>query len=141
MATLSIELNWDREELFVARDRQGTSIVIGRTTESDQEWRGVKASDLLLISLAACSAHDVVGILQKQRQKITSFRVSADAEQDDDPPWRFRAIHLLYRFSGHKLNELFVKRAIELSQQKYCAVYATLKDAVKITTDHEISAE
>jgi putative redox protein len=141
MAILSVELNWVREEMFVARDRQGTSIVVGRTPESEEEWRGVKASDLLVMSLISCSASDVIGILQKQRQKVTSFRVSADAEQDDDPPWRFRAIHLHYRFSGRKLNENQVKRAIELSQEKYCSVYATLRDAVKITSNHEITEE
>jgi putative redox protein len=141
MAVLSVALDWVREELFVARDRQGTSIVIGKTPESEEEWRGVKASDLLVMSLISCSAHDVVGILQKQRQRLTSFHVAADAEQDDDPPWRFRAIHLRYRLSGHKLSESHVKRAIELSQDKYCSVYATLRDAVKLTTAIEITAE
>jgi putative redox protein len=141
MAILNVELDWVREELFVARDRQGTCIVVGKTPESEEEWRGVKASDLLVMSLVSCSAHDVVGILQKQRQRITSFRVSADAQQDDDPPWRFRAIHLRYRFSGHKLNETFVKRAIDLSQEKYCSVYATLRDAVKLTSNYEITGE
>ena len=119
MAILSVGVEWVREELFVARDRQGTSIVVGKTPESEAEWRGVKASDLMVISLISCSAHDVVGILQKQKQHLTGFSVSADAEQDDDPPWRFRSIHLRYRFSGRKLNENFVKRAIELSQEKY----------------------
>lgn len=134
-------LDWVQEELFVAKDRQGTAIVIGRTPDSEDEWHGMKASDLLVVSLMSCSAHDVVSILAKQRQRLTRFRVSADAEQDDDPPWRFRTIHLRYIFSGHNLNESYVKRAIALSQEKYCSVYATLKDAVKITSDFEIAAK
>lgn len=141
MAVLSVGLEWLKEELFVVRDRQGTSIVVGKTPETEVEWRGVKASDLLVMSLISCSAHDVVSILQKQRQRLTSFHVSADAVQDDDPPWRFRTIHLLYKFRGHKLNETYVKRAIELSQEKYCSVYATLRDAIKITSSFEIAGE
>jgi putative redox protein len=141
MSMLSVDLGWVREELFVVRDRQGTAIVVGRTPASGEEWRGVKASDMLVMSLVSCSAQDVIGIMQKQRQQVSTFRVSADAEQDDDPPWRFRAIHIHYRFSGHKLNENFVKRAIELSQEKYCSVYATLRDGVHITSDYEITGE
>lgn len=141
MGAFSIGVDWVRDELFVAKDRQGTSIVLGKTPEVEDEWRGIKASDLLIVSLVTCSAHDVIGILAKQRQHLTGFRASADAEQDDDPPWRFRAIHIRYRFSGHRLNEAFIIRAIQLSQEKYCSVFATLKEAVKITSDYEIMVE
>jgi putative redox protein len=137
----TVELDWVRDELFVAIDRNGSPLVVGKKPGSEPEWRGVKASDLLLISLITCSAHDVVGILQKQRQQLTGFRVFADGEQDDDPPWRFSAIHIRYRLAGRNLNEGFVKRAIELSREKYCSVYATLREAVKITTEYELTAE
>ncbi len=138
MGNVNVELDWLRDELFVGRDRQGTTLTLGRTPGTDPEWRGMKASDLLLLSLITCSAHDVVSIIQKQKQQVTSLRVSADGEQDNDPPWRFRKIHVCYKLVGHNLNASFIKRAIELSQEKYCSVYATLRDAVEITTDYEI---
>ncbi len=138
MANVNVELDWLHDELFVGRDRQGTALTIGRVPGAEPEWRGVKASDLLLLSLIACSGHDVAAILQKQKQQVTSLRISADGEQDNDPPWRFRKIHVCYKLVGHNLNASLIKRAIELSQEKYCAVYVTLRDAVEITTDYEI---
>ncbi len=141
MAKANVELDWVREELFAARDRAGTAVIMGRTPGATPEWHGLKASDLLLLSLATCSAHDVIAILLKQKQQVSSFRVWAEGEQDDEPPWRFRTIHLRYILRGKSLSDNFVKRAIELSQEKYCSVYATLRDAVQITSDYEITAE
>ncbi len=138
MANVNVELDWLREELFVGRDRQGTTLTIGRTPGMEPEWQGMKASDLLLLSLIGCSAHDVVAILQKQKQAVTHLRITADGEQDNDPPWRFRKIHVCYKLVGHNLNAGFIQRAIELSQEKYCSVYATLREAVEITSDYEI---
>ncbi len=141
MATGSIELDWVRDEMFVGLDSNGRSIVIGKAPGEEPEFKGVKASHLLLMSLAACSAHDVVAILQKQKQRFSSFRVFVEGEQQDTAPWRFMKIHIKYRVAGHNLNEQFIKRDIELSQEKYCSVYATLKDAVEITSEYEIISE
>ncbi len=138
MGTINVELDWVRDELFVGRDRMGTAVVFGRAPGTEPELHGVKASDMLLLSLIACSAHDVAAILQKQRQQVTLLRVSAEGEQDNDPPWRFRKIRVRYKMVGQNLNESFIKRAIELSQEKYCSVYATLRDAVEITSDYDI---
>ena len=138
MSTGTVELDWVREEMFVGIDRYGNPLVVGSTPSQEPQFRGVKASDLLLISLISCSAYDVVVILQKQKQNLTSLRIFADGEQDDDPPYRFRKIHLRYQLVGDNLNEGFVARAIELSEEKYCSVYATLRDVVGITSEYEI---
>jgi putative redox protein len=102
--------------------------------------RGMKPSDLLLLSLIGCASYNVVTILEKQRQKLVSLRIFADAEQDDDPPYRFRKIQWRYQFTGNELNEGFVQRAIELSEQTYCAAHATLRDAVEISSIYEIES-
>jgi putative redox protein len=141
LATTNVELDWVRDELFTARDRSGTALVLGRGNGTSPEIHGLKASDLLLISLIACSAHDVAAIVLKQRQEMTRFQVWAEGEQDDEPPWRFRKIRLRYKLCGRNLNESMLKRAIELAQEKYCSVYATLRDAVEITSDYEITRE
>ncbi len=138
MPSINVELDWIRDELFVGRDRMGTALVFGRAPGTQPELHGVKAADMLLLSLIACSGHDVAAILQKQKQKVTLLRVSAEGEQDNDPPWRFRKIRVRYKMVGQNLNESFIKRAIELSQEKYCSVYATLRDAVEITSDYDI---
>ncbi len=141
MAIGTVELDWLRDEVFVGLDSNGRSVVIGKAPGEEPEFKGVKASHLLLLSLAACSAHDVVAILQKQKQRFTSFRVFVEGEQEDTAPWRFTRIKLKYRVAGHNLNESFIKKDIELSQEKYCSVYATLKSAVEITSEYEIISE
>ena len=141
MAKGSIEVDWVRDEIFVGMDSNGRSVVIGKAPGEEPEFRGVKASHLLLISLAACSAHDVVAIFQKQKQQVKSFRVVVDGEQEETAPWKFTNINICYKLTGRDLNEAFIKRAIELSQEKYCSVYATLRDAVKITSQYEIKSE
>jgi putative redox protein len=94
----------------------------------------MKPSELMLVALASCSAVDVVEILNKKRAGLTSLEISAEAEQEQDPPWTFRKIHLTYRMKGSALTEKDAAQAIELSEGKYCSVAATLKGKAEITT-------
>jgi len=80
----------------------------------------------------------VVEILAKKRQTLTSLEISASAEQDSDPPWTFRKIHLHYKLSGVGLMEKAVAQAIELSEEKYCSVAATLRGVAEISYDYEV---
>ena len=134
MATETVRVDWVNDQLFLLRDRHGFPVVM---TES----QGVSGADLLPLSLIGCSVWDVVAILQKQRQQISGVEVTAESVQDEDPPWRFRSIHIHYRIKGHGVSEGLVRRAIELSETKYCSVYATLRDAVEIASDFEIVNE
>lgn len=128
--------------MFVGRDSNGHTVVAGYWQKSDEagwtEWRGAKASDLLVIALCACSAYDVVDILQKQRVQITGLTVTADAEQAPEPPWPFVRIHLHYAVAGHDLDPNKVARAIKLSEEKYCSVAATIRGVTQITHDFEV---
>jgi uncharacterized OsmC-like protein len=64
--------------------------------------------------------------------------LTAESTQDDDPPWRFRKIHIHYQVTGRGLDAEKVGKAIQLSEENYCSVYATLRDAIGITHDFEI---
>jgi len=127
--------------MFVGRDSNGRVVVAGGWQKPDEagwtEWRGAKASDLLVIALCSCSAYDVVDILQKQRVQLTGLTVTADAEQAPEPPWPFVRIHLHYTASGHDLDPQKVERAIKLSEEKYCSVAATIRGVTKISHDFE----
>ena len=95
----------------------------------------------MLVALGACSSVDVVGILEKRKVTLTHYEVQVSAEQDEDPPWTFRKIHLKYILAGKDLNEKDVQKAIELSEGKYCSVAATLKGKAEITTEYVIEPE
>ena len=100
----------------------------------------MKPSELLLVTLAACTAVDVVEILNKKRLGLEKLEINVEGEQEQEPPWTFRKIHLIYRLKGEKLNEKDVAQAIELSEEKYCSVAATLRGKAEITTSFEIVA-
>jgi putative redox protein len=98
----------------------------------------LKPTDLLLLSLASCTAVDVVTILEKKRQPLSAMEIVAEGTQDDDPPWQFRKVHLIFRLRGSNLTESAARQAIDLAEGKYCSVAASLKPQVAITTDLEI---
>lgn len=136
MKTAHTRLVWCREGLFVGIDTNKHSVVI--STQDEENRVGVKPSDLLLVALASCTAVDVVAILRKKRQPLDALEIFADAEQDPDPPWKFRKIHLTYVVQGKDLTPEAVARAIELSEGRYCSVSASLRPQVEITTSFEI---
>lgn len=82
---------------------------------------------LLLSGLAGCSGIDVVEILEKMRVPFASLEIDAEAEQTDDHPRIFRSIELLYRIQADKAQEDKIRKAIELSLDKYCGVAAMLR--------------
>ena len=131
MATKNVFLNWNPEENFILMDNDDHRVIMKKP-------KGVSASDLLPMALIGCASHDVVEILTKQRQDLQQLKVSAEAVQDDDPPWRFRRIHIHYQAVGKGIDPEKLRKAILLSEERYCSVYATLKDAIEITHDSEV---
>lgn len=130
-------VRWIGDKKFVGTDSTNHSVVLS----TPDDGIGMKPSELLLVALAACTAVDVVDILQKKRETLTRLEIQASGEQDSDPPWAFRKIHLKYILGGKNLQEKSVAQAIELSEEKYCSVSATLRGVAKITTEFEIVAE
>lgn len=131
MVANQVQLTWMPEDNFSLEDSNGYSIRMKKPN-------GVKASDLLPMSLIGCTSHDVVEILKKQRQELHQLHVTAEAVQDEYPPWAFRKIHIRYQAIGKDIDAEKVGKAIEISEKKYCAVYATLKDVVEITHEVEV---
>jgi putative redox protein len=133
----TISLKWIESFLMTAVDSRGSPMVIGSSQEEGVRWNGVKPSDLLLLSAAACSTYDVTMILRKQREPLIGLDVRCTGEQEVEPPYKFVRIHLHYVFYG-ELNPDKVARAIALSEEKYCSVTNTLRAAVEITSDFAI---
>jgi putative redox protein len=130
----TVHAEWLHDQVFMLRDRNDVSIVM---TQPD----GVNGADLLPLSLIGCAAWDVVAILRKQRQDVTGLQVSAESARDDEPPWRFRRIHVHYRLTGRNLDPERVRRAVALTESKYCSIFATLRDAVELSSEFEIVSE
>jgi putative redox protein len=132
MGTATVK--WIDGKQFVGIDSTHHSVVLS----TPEEGIGVKPSELLLIAVAACSAVDVVEILAKKRMCLTHLEITSSGEQDQDPPWTFRKVHLHFKVGGKGVTPQAVAQAIQLSEEKYCSVAATIRATAEITTDFEI---
>jgi putative redox protein len=119
---------------FVGVDSTGHSLLLA----PPDQHAGLKPSDLLLLALGGCTAVDVAGILAKQRQPVSDFRVVVEGEQAADPPWTFERIHVVYEVEGAGLRRAAVERAVQLSETTYCSVWSTLAGRATITSEVRI---
>ena len=127
-------IKWIGEEKFVATSPSGHAITIDSDRASN---KAPGPMELVLMALGACTATDVVSILKKKRQKLEGLEVICSGERASEPPTVWVKLEILYRLRG-SLEEAAVKRAIELSEQKYCSVSAMLQKTAKLTWRHEI---
>jgi putative redox protein len=134
-----INIKWihSTDTLMAGIDSRGTSVVIGMWSENELQWRGLKASDMLLMSAASCSAYDVVIILKKKKEPLESLEVICTGKLESEPVRRFNHIHLKYVLKG-RLKPESVEKAIQLSEDKYCTVLNTLRGSVEISSEYEI---
>jgi putative redox protein len=132
-------VKWVDKRQFVGTDSSKHSVVM--SSQDEENATGMKPSELLLVALAGCTSYDVVDILEKKRQKLTGLEVTVTGEQEPDPPWTYRKIHVHYVVRGKGLREKAVRDAIELSDGKYCSVSATVRGAAEVTSDYTIVEE
>lgn len=123
------------DEFLIATTPGNYSLTID--TKSDRK-SAPTPMELLLVSVAACTAVDVVSILEKKRQAVTDYRVEITGERRDEHPRAFTKMRVHHIVYGHDVSEQAVARAIELSDTKYCSVAATVRPTVEITTTFEI---
>lgn len=94
--------------------------------------------EMLLVSVAACTAVDVISILLKKRQDVTDYKVEIAGERVEEHPRKFIEFHIHHIVHGRSVSEKAVADAIELSDTKYCSVAATVRPTAEITTSYEI---
>jgi len=127
-------VKWVGEQKFLGISPSGHAVALDSDRESN---KAPGPMELLLVALGACTATDVVIILEKKRQKLDALEVIASGERAADPPAVWTKLELLYRLRG-RLDEAAVKHAIELSEEKYCSVAAMLKKTATLTYRYEI---
>ncbi len=132
MQTASVK--WIGEQKFVGIGPSGHAIAFDSDRESN---KAPGPMEFLLLALGACTATDVVTILEKKRQKLESLEVICSGERAKEPPTVWTKLEILYRLRG-KLDDAAVKHAIQLSEDKYCSVAAMLKKTAAVTWRYEI---
>lgn len=132
------KVTWQGKMRFTGTADTGFDVPLDASPAVGGEESGFRPMELLALSLAGCTAMDVISILRKKRQDVTGFEVRVHAEQQDEHPRVFTRIQVDYRIEGREVAPRAVERAIELSFDKYCPAQAMLKSFVEIEHDYEI---
>lgn len=136
---MKAQIKWVDGVMFVGESGSGHSLVMDGPPEAGGRNMGVRPMETLLIGLGGCASYDVVSILKKARQDIRDVHTQLEAERAESEPKVFTKIHLRFVVSGKGLKETQVKRAVELSAEKYCSASIMLGRAgVEISHDYEI---
>ena len=126
-------MSWKGNLAFEAETGSWHKILLDAKQEVGGENKGPRPMEVLLVSLAGCTGMDVASILKKKRVNLQGFTIKINAEQAPEHPKIFTKIKIEYNFTGKNIKEENVKKAIELSCEKYCSVTAMLKEKAEIT--------
>jgi putative redox protein len=139
--TSTAQVTWVDGMQFVGEAGSGHAVVLdGRESVGGRDT-GLRPLELMLVSLAGCTAMDVVHILRRKRQQVTDLQVQVEAERADDHPRVYTTIKLNYVVRGHDLSEKAVVDSIELSEKKYCSASAMLGKTAEIGYTYQIIQE
>lgn len=135
---MKVRAKWGEGMSFVGESGSGHAVVIDGAPDHGGRNRGMRPMELVLLGAAACTAFDVVLILNKARQPIADCSVDAEAHRADADPKVFTRIHLKYWVAGRGLDRAHVERAVKLSKDKYCSATAMLGKTAEVTYEIEI---
>ncbi|MEK6673230.1 MAG: OsmC family protein [Nitrospirota bacterium] len=116
----------------------GNAIIMDADASVGGRNTGVRPTELLLIGLGGCSGMDIVSILKKKKQDIRGLEIKVRGEKAENYPKRFTEMDIEFIVTGHNISEDAVKRAVELSMEKYCSVKATLEGSAKVNFNYRI---
>lgn len=134
---LSAQVTWTEKLHFRGQAEHDQVVAIDHAPPLG-DGNGIKPMELLLMSLASCSAQTVISLLQKMRQDVRGFTVKAEGARRAEHPTVFTEIRLAFEIEGNDLSAEAVEKAIRKSEEKYCPVWAMLKPGVKISFSYKI---
>jgi putative redox protein len=134
-ATKQATIHFAENDFFVGITPSGHA----QTIETDsQRHSAATPMELLLLALGGCTGVDVISILRKKRQQISDYRIEVSGERRAEHPKAYTRLFVKHIVRGRGVSKDAVERAIELSDQKYCSVAATLRGTAEIVTSYEI---
>ena len=131
-------VQWTENMNFVGTPDSGFTVQMDAEASFGGTNNGVRPMEMIALGLAGCTAMDVLSILQKKRQNVTSFEVRVDAPRSADHPKVFTSAVISYIVTGKDVDETAVLRAMELSFTKYCPVQKMLDGAFPMDLRYEI---
>jgi len=136
---MKARVKWLDNMSFVGESGSGHSVVMDGSPEFGGRNLGVRPMEMLLLGMGGCASFDVVSMLKKGKQDLIDCEVNIRAQRAEAVPRVFTKIHLHFVVSGNDISEKQVKRAVELSAEKYCSASIMLGKTAEITHDFEIN--
>ena len=127
-----IDASWKGNMKFEA-DVDGHSVVVDATSEGGGEDAGPRPKRLMLVALAGCTGMDVVSLLKKMRVDFDDLNIIVEGDVTEEHPKHYEKMHVIYKIKGKNLDIEKVKKAVDMSQEKYCGVSAVYKKAMEVT--------
>ena len=135
-------VRWVGEAMFLAESSSGHCVLMDGPPDHGGRNLGPRPMEMLLMGMGGCASFDVVSILKKSRQAVTNCVAQLEAERADEIPAVFTRIHIHFVVSGKDLKEAQVKRAVDLSAEKYCSASIMFSKAgVAVSHSYEIVSE
>ncbi|MET3581714.1 putative redox protein [Mesorhizobium robiniae] len=135
---MKARVKWVEERTFVGESGSGHKLVLGTAFGPDGKTPGPSPMELVLLGTGGCAAYDVVHILEKGREAVEDCVVELDADRAEVDPRVFTRIHMHFIVKGRALSPDKVRRAINLSIEKYCSASAMIAKTAEITHDFEV---
>ena len=130
-----VTTTWKENMQFESDNPSGLNLFMDAGEESGGEGKGYRPKALMLSSLAGCSGLDVVSLLKKMRVEITDFKIEATGELTDEHPKFYNKVKVDYHFTGSNLKEDKIKKAVNLSVEKYCGVMEMFRQFAEVKTE------
>lgn len=132
-------VKWVDGKLFLGESGSGHAVVMDGPPDHGGRNLGPRPMEMILLGLGGCATFDVLSILEKSRQQVTDVRVELEAERAEGVPSPFTKIDMKFIVTGTKVKEAQVKKAVELSAEKYCSASIMLEAAgVELTHSYQI---
>ncbi len=137
MAREEIKVDWLENMAFKA-EVNGHEILLDAADAVGGENRGPRPKPLMMVALAGCTGMDVISILKKMRVEVEGFAVRVVGDLTEEHPKHFEKMHVIYEFKGKDLPMDKLEKAINLSEERYCGVSVSYRQAMGITSEIQI---
>lgn len=133
--THTVTTEWKQDMVFTSDNPSGLSVDIDSKEEFGGTSSGLRPKALMLTSLAGCSGLDVISLLNKMRAEVADFKIITTAELTEEHPKTYKQVKVDYHFYGKDLNKKKIKKAVDMSIEKYCGVYEMFRHFAEMESE------
>jgi len=138
---MNVSIQQAKDATFIAKGPSNHWVVMDSVKQFGGSEAAARPMEMLLMSLGGCTAMDIISLLIKMRVQIDDFKIDVSGDRADQHPKVFTKIHLIFSFWGDNIDESKLKKAISLSQEKYCSITAMLAKSSEISYEIRINTE